>query len=308
MFDSASHLKLPSHRNCGRVDASHHCVPLSNFLLKTQLRPTLEAHFGVRRERLLGSCLLLCARRSGHSDDQESDDRTARAREPATATSGSSCVCPRKQYRPQELVSTNDMGPPTYEAHIMMMVETMFKGATARVTVTSWRWRRRHVPLRGRRRTFTSVAANRRRRLHALNLQGAESCRPAALHNRTADPLHDRRVPHIFQVLLRKGKARVPGGPIPWAYASRRALPLYPPCLTKLNGTLMVDPVAPGASNFARRAAEAMQLATPAERPLLLTTLAGVNLAVRGHLDQNHDLSGCVIGLQAFLIAAFRAG
>ncbi len=40
----------------------------------------------------------------------------------------------------QGLVSTNDMGPPTYEAHIMMMVETMFKGATAPLTVASWRW------------------------------------------------------------------------------------------------------------------------------------------------------------------------
>jgi len=30
-----------------------------------------------------------------------------------------------------------------------------------------------------------------------------------------------------------------------------------------LNGTLMVDPLAPGASNFARRATDAMQPATP---------------------------------------------
>ena len=34
------------------------------------------------------------------------------------------------------------------------------------------------------------------------------------------------------------------------------------PCVTKLKGTLMVDPFEPGASNFARRATRAMQLAT----------------------------------------------
>src|ERR1700744_6583987 len=42
------------------------------------------------------------------------------------------------------------------------------------------------------------------------------------------------------------------------------------PCFTKLNGTLMLEPFAPGGSNFARRATPAMQLATEAERPVLL--------------------------------------
>src|ERR1019366_4576801 len=42
-----------------------------------------------------------------------------------------------------------------------------------------------------------------------------------------------------------------------------------PPCFTKLNGTLMLDPFAPGASNLARRATPAMQLATAAEIPVL---------------------------------------
>src|SRR5580658_4861309 len=46
-----------------------------------------------------------------------------------------------------------------------------------------------------------------------------------------------------------------------------------PPCFRKLNGTLMVEPVAPGASNFALRATDWMQAATWAESPLLLAAL-----------------------------------
>jgi hypothetical protein len=38
--------------------------------------------------------------------------------------------------------------------------------------------------------------------------------------------------------------------------ASRLRLRYPPPCLRKLNGTWMVDPVAPGASNFALRATD----------------------------------------------------
>src|SRR5579859_6257856 len=44
----------------------------------------------------------------------------------------------------------------------------------------------------------------------------------------------------------------------------------HPPCLRKLKGTLIVDPLAPGASNFARLATPWMQLATWADRPELL--------------------------------------
>src|SRR5579859_4860901 len=47
-----------------------------------------------------------------------------------------------------------------------------------------------------------------------------------------------------------------------------------PPCFTKLKGTLILEPFAPGGSNFARRATPAMQAATDADRPVLLAAEA----------------------------------
>src|SRR5262249_46165810 len=46
-----------------------------------------------------------------------------------------------------------------------------------------------------------------------------------------------------------------------------------PPCFTKLKGTLICEPLGPGASNFARPATRLMQFATLLDRPLLLETL-----------------------------------
>ena len=59
---------------------------------------------------------------------------------------------------------------------------------------------------------------------------------------------------------------------VPPLFLDSSARPIQPDCLAKLNGTLICDPFAPGASNLARRATALMQLATPGERPVLLET------------------------------------
>src|SRR5580692_1988509 len=67
-----------------------------------------------------------------------------------------------------------------------------------------------------------------------------------------------------------------------------------PPCFTKLNGTLIWDPAAPGGSNFARRATVVMQLATCAERPLLLETFTESTSPLGATLTRMTSLPACV--------------